>query len=415
MRALRRRDRVDSHRNDVRRSASRASRFLFLLFLGALSILLLDYLFGSSLFLRADGLVVQRKVVVAAPDQARIVALNVVPGAKVAQGQVIARVSSERVAESVANLTTTLTGHLSRIAELEVRADQLKVQVPSARQRAQDAEAVWAQTRGIADQRLLTASRAAEIRGLASSLNDQAAALQAEASSLENRLSDLKRAASEARTAIDRLRDAYGSGEIAAPVSGVVGAKLASVGEVLVAGASVLDILTGEKGVLAYMPDSYLFGVGPGQEVTVGYGYDSYPGRVAELLPVADQLPLEFQRVFQPRERGQLVRITLPQDAPIPVFAKVRIREPITYDRLMHEIGRAGVGLSAQAAIVRRTIEAWIAIAARTIENQAAELARRVSAVTAWVRAEASLLTDLASDRPAAETDRGRAADAPAS
>ena len=328
MRTLRRRPRIDTHRNDVRRSASRKARLAYIVLLGAMAYAMLDYLFGATLFLRADGMAIQKKFVVAATEQIRITAVYVSPGTHVVQGQEIAKASSPRVAESLANLTTSRTGHLSRIAELEVRRDQLAALIPSARQRAQDAGAVWEQARSIVDQRLISAQRAAELRASALNLNDQVAAFEAEARSIDGQLADLKKAADESLHAIENLKRAFGGGEIVAPVTGVVGARIASVGEVLTPGNSVTEILAGEKHVLAYLPDVYLFPVGPGHQVRVEYGYDSYPAIISEILPLSDQVPLEFQRVFQPRDRGQLVRISLAPDAPIPVFAKVRIREP---------------------------------------------------------------------------------------
>jgi len=329
MHALRRRDRLDTHTNDVRRGASQVSRFLFLAVIGLIAWAVLDYFFGASFFLRADGIVSQKQFIISAPVQAMVTDMTVSPGMHVHAGQKLGTIASEQVEETIATLTTQLTGHLSQVAQLALRREQLRTLVPSAKQRAADAQLVWHQAKGIADQRFLTAMRAAELKGNASKLADEAASLEAESRSLESRLQSLEDAAAGARNAINKLKNSYRDGEIVAPVDGVISAKLASVGEVVVPGNEIAEILTGEKQVLAYLPDSYLFPVSVGDEVEVRYGYNSHQGIVTDLLPLSASVPVEFQRAFQARERGHMMRISVPADIMVPTMARVRIRQSL--------------------------------------------------------------------------------------
>jgi hypothetical protein len=77
--------------------------------------------------------------------------------------------------------------------------------------------------------------------------------------------------------------------------------------------------------VLAYLETGTLYSVAPGDEVRVSDGFTSTLGRVAEVLPVADTLPEEFRKAFQPRGRSQVARIELHSETPFPLFAKVRL------------------------------------------------------------------------------------------
>ena len=126
--------------------------------------------------------------------------------------------------------------------------------------------------------------------------------------------------------AFNDLKSAYGDGVVTAPASGVIGTSLPAPGEVFLTGEPILSIHSGKKYVLAYLPPRYLFSVSPGQQVSLQAGPLSTTGHVEEILPVSDALPQEFQRRFQPTERGQLARIELTGADDWPLHAKVEIR-----------------------------------------------------------------------------------------
>jgi hypothetical protein len=68
-----------------------------------------------------------------------------------------------------------------------------------------------------------------------------------------------------------------------------------------------------------------LYSVAPDDQVRITDGFVQASGRVIEVLPVAEQLPEEFRKVFQPRGRSQVARVSLPDDTVFPLFAKVRL------------------------------------------------------------------------------------------
>lgn len=129
-----------------------------------------------------------------------------------------------------------------------------------------------------------------------------------------------------AEGALAQLDNFYDSGRVRAPVGGVIGAKVPAPGEVVRFGDVLFDIYGNQSQVLAYLPQMYLFNIGPGQKVEISGGRTSAVGVISAVLPVADALPPEFQNTFRPRDRGQLVRIALPADSKFAVSQKISIR-----------------------------------------------------------------------------------------
>jgi hypothetical protein len=102
--------------------------------------------------------------------------------------------------------------------------------------------------------------------------------------------------------------------------------------------------------VLAYLQTGTLYSVSAGDEVQITDGFVNARGRVSEVLPVAEQLPEEFRKVFQPRGRSQVARITLAEGTTFPLFAKVRL---------------SGIGWLSPGTFVR----AWLERALRSAES----------------------------------------------
>lgn len=58
------------------------------------------------------------------------------------------------------------------------------------------------------------------------------------------------------------------------------------------------------------------------------YGFETVPGRIDTPLPMAYQLPKEFQRAFQTVERRRLVRIFIDGNVAPPLFTEVEVTWP---------------------------------------------------------------------------------------
>lgn len=328
IRRLRRSTPADTLRNDARPTRGRFGRWIYLALIAAFFLWVGDLFIGSLLRLRADGLVVAEHVSVAVPFAAQVVGTEVEPGGRVEAGAVVARVSSVALAQDIALLTARNADLLVRRLELERETRVAEAVLPVARHRAGEAESalkkiesyrgkgdigltLWMQT--LRD-RFETKERVAELRA---SLASAGGALDA-----------VTGAITDATTALDDLRGAYGDGLIRAPVAGTIGLRMARAGEVVGAGQPLLVLYRPERFVLAYLKTGGLYTVKPGDRVELSSGFVQTTGIVSDVLPVADQLPPEFQKTFQPRQRGQVVRITVADPAGLPLFAKVTVAGP---------------------------------------------------------------------------------------
>jgi hypothetical protein len=68
-----------------------------------------------------------------------------------------------------------------------------------------------------------------------------------------------------------------------------------------------------------------LFPVYIGMKLQVTDGQNTASGAIAEILPVTDTLPKEFQNTFQPSDRNQLAKIELASSSSFPLLQKVRV------------------------------------------------------------------------------------------
>jgi multidrug resistance efflux pump len=325
IRRLRRQRPIDTLHSDPRAARGRIGRWIYLALIVGFFVWIGDMFVGSLLRLRADGLVVADYVSVAVPFPAQVIEAAVTPGASVGVGEAVARVSSVAVAQDIALLTARNADLLVHRLELERETRVADAVLPLARHHAGEAEAamkkiesyrsggdialsVWMQT--LRD-RFETRERVAE--------------LGASLESAEGALAVVGDAIGDAAAALNDLRGAYGDGIVRAPIAGTAGLAVARAGEVVSPGQPLMVLYRPERYVLAYLETGGLYKIEPGDPVELASGFAQTTGTVTEVLPVADQLPPEFQKTFQPRQRGQVVRIALSEASNLPLFAKVTV------------------------------------------------------------------------------------------
>ncbi|MBL8659274.1 MAG: HlyD family efflux transporter periplasmic adaptor subunit [Rhodospirillales bacterium] len=325
IRRLRRAPVVDTFGNDARAAKGRFGQWVYLALIAAFFLWVGDLFVGSLLRLRADGLVVAEHVSVAVPFAAQVIQTETSPGAVVEAGSVVARVSSVALAQDIALLTARNADLLVRRLELERETRVAEAVLPVARHRAGEAETALRKIesyRGAGDIGLTLWMQTLRDRF---ETRERVAELSASLASAGDALGVVGGAIGDATTALDDLRGAYGDGLIRAPVAGTVGLRMARPGEVVSPGEPLLVLYRPERFVLAYLETGGLYTVQPGDPVELSSGFVQASGVVSDVLPVADQLPPEFQKTFQPRQRGQVVRITLADPDRLPLFAKVTV------------------------------------------------------------------------------------------
>lgn len=328
MRRLKSRRVPDTLNNQTRSHRLAIARTAYLVGLAGLAIWLGDLFFGDMIRLRSEGLVLGEPGVVAAEFPVTVRDVLVREGDSVERGQVAVIVSSQNVAERIANLTTELAVRETRISELRIRAQMIDAIIESAENRervASDArkELEALLRRGFLSLDKRTAAVESEFRS-----RQELEKLRAEKRSAESEIETLRASFALAESAIADLRKLYGEGRMRAPITGVVSRLAADRGAVVRAGDPLIEIYGKRRYVLAYLPTGGLYEVSKGDRVRVMAGFRTFEGVVARIEPVAAALPREFQQAFKPVERQQLMRVEFSDGETPPLFAKVKLRSP---------------------------------------------------------------------------------------
>jgi len=309
----------------VRRRGSRLGKWIYLGLLFTFFLWLADLFIGPMLRLQADGLVLAERLSIGVPFPAQVTDMPVFPGSQVRRGEVLARVTSVDLSVDIAGLTARNAELLTKRADLEHRARIAEAVLPIARDRAQQADRALDRIREVREDgrvALATWSQALAERFVA---NERVAELQAETRTSEASLAAVDGALGDSRRALRELDAAWGSGVVRAPDDGIVGLTTARPGEVVTVGQPLMVLYRPARYVLAYLETGTLYSVSAGDRVEVSDGFLQTSGRIIEVLPMAEQLPEEFRKVFQPRERSQIARVSLEGDTTFPLFTKVRL------------------------------------------------------------------------------------------
>lgn len=345
VRALRKRPRPDTLASQKRKASNGAGRTVYLVLLALFALAVLDYLFGDFLLLRADGLVLRDRTLIAATYVARVEEVAVREGRQVRQGEVLLRLRSGEMLERLADLSTRRAQLSVSALDFAVRAANVAQLLPLARKRDHEAGKMVAKYDALSGTGLGVAlNYDGALRASFDARQDQVR-LTAQGEALEQELETLRAARRDVEVAFANLRQYYADGVVAAPASGAVGAEVPSVGDVYRAGEPMLSIYSGEPHVLVFLPRRYLFPIEVGQVVEVSDGRLATLGVIAEILPVTDTLPQEFQNTFKPADRSQLAEIRFAAPPPFPLHQKVEITRGVA--RIVAELlrgPRAGDG-----------------------------------------------------------------------
>jgi multidrug resistance efflux pump len=325
IKALRKRTRPDNLVNQVRAGGKSTARRVYLATIGGVGFFLALQFIGPILFLDADGLASKERLIVAPDYSARIDKMHVRPGDTVREGQTIATLNSTEVIDRLAELSTRRTSLAAREIQIESRIVSLTTLKPLAIERAKRARASVNQLNDLLKRQLTTSSRLAEaIREFYESEREEAQAI-AESRTLADELKQVSASKTELEKIIVALKTNYNEGALVSEVSGRVGSRVPSRGMVTKRGDAIVDVFHGETHVIAYVPNSRIYGIDAGDRVVVTDGINRRIGIVQRMESVTDSLPAEFQSNFRSVERQQVMRITFEGEAPFPILAKVKV------------------------------------------------------------------------------------------
>ena len=285
--------------------------------LGVAGMLAKSYWSDSGLRGGADALVTSNRVAaVAAPYAGRVKSLFVRSGDRVEEGTLIAILETPAISQSLAEFVMRKSQLSGKIASLKSRKKLLKHLSVLAEENAKQTRVMFDAVRkghefGFAANRSM--QDIMQSRFLA---EEKLATVQIESETIDAELAGLQSAFNEVAEAHEDLKRSFADGKLRAPISGIVGGKIALEGESLIQGNNVVNIYGGETHILAYLPDrrllSNFFQIKEGTAVKVATDGVETIGRIEHLLGYADALPPEFQRPIRARERSQLARISVP-------------------------------------------------------------------------------------------------------
>ena len=327
MRYIRKPQRVDILRTEPRvRKRGRLGKYVYIALLLGLAAWMIDLTAGKLLYLKAEGMVTRDAAEVASEYTARIVTLGALEGDAVATGKVVAQVSSQQMADSVARMTTELVRHEIALTEMKLRRGRIDAMLPDARRRASVSEEEWNKVERLKEAGMITIMQRARVIHDAYDSVADLRQLELESKVIASQVPELEQSVERARDSLDRLNRSYGGGLLISPVNGTASEVRVQPGSVVRPGEPIMRIYHGDSYVLAYIPTGTLYEVEPGDTVQIRTGFDVLTGEVETLLPVASQLPQEFQKAFQTAQREQLVRIRFhPQQDVPPLFTTVEV------------------------------------------------------------------------------------------
>lgn len=326
---LREHTRADKFLNDVRenqKARRNYGRYFYLLSVIGVFAYLGNIFFGHLVWLRAEGLILADRVVVASPYAVQVAKVLVRPGQQVKRGDVLAMVSSPQIMESMATLTSKAAETTARQAELAIKLEVANAVLKTADERLKETEA---QLRKVNTSRaslgFVSDAFAANVQKDRYFAMQEKVSREAERRGAIQQLAQLDVSLEEARTALQQLRLSYNNGAIEAPSDGTIGPKTAIQGDVLRPGDNLMELYVGSKYALVYLETGTLYDVSIGDKVRVADGFKQTMGTITEIQPLTVPLPAEFQRAFRPPSRGQVAKIELASEAIFPMASKVAV------------------------------------------------------------------------------------------
>ena len=326
MQRIRTRPRLDKLLNQHRSAKAAWGRRLYLTLLCGLGLALLNYLLGDAILLRADGILLTDRQIIAATYPAKVAAVRVKEGEGVAQGAVLVELQSADMLKDIADLSVRNADLAARETQLRVSAASVQTLLPLAQRNAREGADAVARIDTLSDRGLVSMQSMTQALSAGYDMAAKLAELRGQSEILDGQLLLVEQSHRRASEALAQLEAFYDRGAVRAVSDGTVGSRVPVAGEVVRFGDELLQIYGDKAYVLAYLPDMYLFAVSPGDKVEVSGGAGSrVVGKVEAILGVADALPPEFQNTFRPRDRSRLVRISLPKDHGFAISQKVRV------------------------------------------------------------------------------------------
>lgn len=276
----------------------------------------------------ADGLVIGDSGAISPEHTVTVLEVLVRNGDKVRKGDLVARVSSSRVAEITASLSMQAATLASRMAEITAKAGVIDQLVDSAEIRDKIIETSNEKLQTIKDRGYIPILTQTAMADQVYKGQEELARLRSEKETLSAQVSQIVAASRFTDQALLDLQTLFDAGRMKSPMDGYVSGVEAAIGAVINPGQLVAEMVGEQRYVVAYIPINRLYTMKVGASVTIEIGVGKWlKGTISRIEPIAARLPKEFQKTLSPVERQQLVRVDFNdgQELP-PYFTKVTVR-----------------------------------------------------------------------------------------
>jgi HlyD family secretion protein len=301
-----------------RRAAGRFVRIAYAAIVFGVLAFFVIYFGAPFVYLGGPGTVSSPRYVVSLPYTVQVSHMNLVPGATVKAGEEIGQVLSPEQDSIVATYMRALADVAGRTAELRIKA--------RAAQESLEAVRSYMRVTEEAAERIATMSTATvtfrmEVLRERASAHKAVISQEAEVAESTIQLVSLDEFIKQLRGRLDEVDRRFDKGHVVAPVAGIVSTGLAHVGQSLVAGTPIAEILDPtDIFVDWYIPNERLLDPKVGNEVLVLFGNRRIHGKIAQILPVSAVYAGTQQLLTRDRPATQIARIRLHPDAVPPAL-----------------------------------------------------------------------------------------------
>jgi HlyD family secretion protein len=306
-----------------RRAAGRLVRIAYATIVFGVLAFFIIYFGGPFVFLGGPGTVSSARYVVSLPYTVQVEKMKLVPGAAVRSGEEIAEVISPEQDSIVATYMRALADLAGRTAELRIKARVAQESLETAKSYRRLTEQAAERIDAAAGTSLAGASLSFRVEILRERASAQRAVVSQEAEVAEStiQLASLDQFLQQLHRRLDEVEQHFDKGKVFAPITGIVSTGLAHVGQSLVAGTPIAEILDPtDIFVDWYIPNERLIEPEVGNEVFVLFGNRRILGKIAEILPVSAVFAGTQQTQLLTRERPatQIARIRFNPGAALP-------------------------------------------------------------------------------------------------
>jgi HlyD family secretion protein len=299
-----------------RRAAGRFVRFAYATIVFGVLTFFIIYFGAPFVYLRGPGVVTSPRYVVSLPFTVQVNQMKLVPGATVKAGEEIAEVLSPEQDSIVATYMRALADISGRTAELRIKARVAQESLEAARSylrvTEEAAERIDAMATATVTFRMEVLRERASARKAVVSQEAEVAESAVQLASLDDFIQQL-------RNRLGEVEAHFAHGRVFAPIAGIVSTGLAHVGQSLVAGTPIAEILDPtDVFVDWYIPNARLFEPEVGNEVLVLFGNRHLSGKIAQILPVSGVYAGTQQLLARDRPATQIARIRISPDASPP-------------------------------------------------------------------------------------------------